>query len=383
VIEDLQFAADGFVHLLWAALLVLAAAAWGLARRRQRLEVFGLDAARHAAWLTACRRRRWTHACLLAVALAFLTAAAVEPRSNPTKESIRSRGRDLAVLLDVSRSMLADDLKPSRLERAKLELQRLADRLRGDRVGLIAFAGNATVLSPLTSNYSFFKSVVRNVSPQSASQGGTKIGDAIRKALKDLFGLQSSAPAADSEHGKSGAEGGATVLASDEAPAQETYADILLITDGEDHSSYAERAAATAAEHGVGLYIVGLGSAEGSPIPIETEAGRKDLMYKGEVHRSALDSTFLQNLTLVKAERSDRTIRGAYLPAGTDNPDIADFYEKTLRAEKGREFFEEHVSWTEIFQPFLLAGFCFFLAFLALPERPPRARGVTVEAVGA
>ncbi|MBI4601320.1 MAG: VWA domain-containing protein, partial [Planctomycetes bacterium] len=129
--------------------------------------------------------------------------------------------------------MLADDLKPSRLERAKLEVERLCDQLKGDRIGLIVFAGEAVIRSPLTSNYSYFKSVLRTVDHRSAASGGTRIGDAVRKALTDLFGF-TSASAPEEE----GVKPGETVLEEERRKAKETFADILLVTDGEDMDSY-------------------------------------------------------------------------------------------------------------------------------------------------
>jgi Ca-activated chloride channel family protein len=361
VITELDFARLDLAHLLWASLAVLAACAWGVARRRAILEVFGLDASRAREWLSACTRRRWLRATVLAVAIGFLAAAAVQPRSNPEKTQFKSTARDIAVLLDVSKSMLAEDLQPNRLERAKLEIARLSERLKGDRIGLIAFAGKASILCPLTSNYSYFKSVVRNVSTRSAEQGGTRIGDAVRKALDDLLGAGGKALPAAGEERRS-----ESILEEEMRAERKAFADILLITDGEDHDSYPERAAATAARADVGLYIVGLGSEHGAPIPVRSREGRLEyLTYKGEIVRTSLNSKALMELTHIAP-------RGAYLPAGTDNFDLVDFYEKTLGREKGREVVEEHVSWTEIFQPFLLAGFILYLLYLALPERPAR-----------
>ena len=178
-----------WVHLFWAAPVLLLVSGWSLARRRHTLAVFGYDEVRSRTWLQSLTRRRWQRAILLGVAVVFFTAAAVQPRCNPDEQNYKTASRDIAVLLDVSRSMLAVDLQPSRLERAKDEIMRLADRLHGDRLGLVVFAGDAVIKCPLTRNYSYFKSTVRHVTSNSASQGGTRIGDAIRKALTDLLGF--------------------------------------------------------------------------------------------------------------------------------------------------------------------------------------------------
>ncbi|MBI4605982.1 MAG: hypothetical protein HY721_28795, partial [Planctomycetes bacterium] len=149
------------------------------------------------------------------------------------------------------------------------------------------------------------------------------------------------------------------------------FADILLVTDGEDMDSYPLHAARAAAEHGVGIYAVGLGSEEGTRIPVRTEGGTVEYLRSkdgGEV-RSKLDSKTLHDMV-------NASPRGQYLPAGTYNFDLVGFYEKTIAAEGGREVYEENVAWTEIFQPFLLAGLALYLAYLLYPERP-RAGGLT------
>jgi Ca-activated chloride channel family protein len=369
VIQDFELASGArvWIHLVWAAPLVLLLLGWSLARRARTLAVFGHDPARSAEWLASLRRRRWRRAAALAAAVLFLAAAAVQPRLNPEKTTYKTSARDIAVIVDVSKSMLASDLAPSRLERAKLELGRLltAERMKGDRIGIIAFAGDAVIKCPLTSNYSYVQSVVKTLSPQSASQGGTRIGDAIRKALSDLLGADrgQEAPAG------AGAGPGETVMEDELRGKKETFADILLITDGEDMDSYPVEAAKQAARVDVGIYAVGLGSEQGSPIPVRGEGGAVEYLRKpdGEVVSSRLDSRTLHEMV-------NMAPRGQYLPVGTLNLDLVDFYEGTLDKESGREVVEEQVFWTEIFQPFLLAGLVFYLAHLLLPERPRRGR---------
>ena len=111
-----------WIHLAWLAPAVIGLCAWSIARRAQTLAVFGCDAERSAPWLASLRRRRWRRAAILALSLALLTGAAVEPRCNPERTTYKTSARDVAVILDVSRSMLAQDIQPNRLERAKLEI---------------------------------------------------------------------------------------------------------------------------------------------------------------------------------------------------------------------------------------------------------------------
>jgi Ca-activated chloride channel family protein len=365
-------ALNPWIHLVWSAPLVLALAAWSIAGRRGLLDVFGWDPARSASWFAALRRRRWRRAFALALALICLTAAAVQPRSNPERATYATAARDIVIILDVSRSMLAADLKPSRLERAKIELSRLADRLHGDRLGLIVFAGDAVIKCPLTSNYTYFKTVLRNVDTRSAPKGSTRIGDAVRKALSDLLGIDRGERTREAK-----VKAGDTVLEEEMKGEKETFADLLLITDGEDHDSYPVHAAQRAAQLGVGIYAVGLGSEEGSPILVTTKDGKTEYVRtrQGEVVKSRLDSRTLQDMV-------NAAPRGQYLPVGTYNFDLVDFYDKTIAKEAGRQVGEEQIFWTEIFQPFVLAGLVLYLVHLLIAERPRRGQLVVPEVTG-
>lgn len=346
--------------MTWSALLVVALMAWSLWRRSQGIRVFGLDPNRSRPWLSSLRRRRLIRTGLLAGALLLFTVAAIRPRANPQRQRFKVTARDLVVLLDVSRSMLASDIQPNRLERAKLEIARLADHLRGDRIGLVAFAGSSVIVCPLTSDYSYFKRTLRDVSVRTAPVGGTRIGDAIWKALGDLLGL--AAPTSSS-----GAEpkAGENVLEAEATSEKRSYADLLLITDGEDHDPYSIEAAKSAARLDVGIYAIGIGSEEGTPIQVRSKDGRTEYLKdrQGNVVYSKLNSQLLQDIVTTAA-------RGRYLPAGTYHFDLVDFFEKTIARESGREIIDEQVTWTEIFQPFLLAGIVLYLVYLAFPERP-------------
>ena len=361
--EQFEFAqAARWVHILWVIPALFCICAWGIARRKRTLSIFGIDSTRSSDWLRSMRVRRWGRTALLAVAIAFLTLAAVQPRCDPQRTRYKTSARDIAIILDVSRSMLADDLQPSRLERAKLEISRLADQLRGDRIGLVLFAGKAVIQCPLTSNYSYFKRTLKNVSTNSVQQPGTKIGDAVRTTLKDLLGVDRDQDlSAKSEIGQ-------TVLeeAEEEKTRKDkTFADIILITDGEDHDSFPLPAAKRAAALGVGILAVGLGSEKGTPIPWRDENGNLTQLRnrEGELVLSKLDASTLMDLV-------NTSPRGRYLPVKTANFDLVDFFDKTIGQEEGREVHEEQVFWTEIYQPFVLAGLFFYLLGLLLPERP-------------
>ncbi len=196
-------------------------------------------------------------ALLLIAAFITIVIALTKPRWNPRPQSIRRRGRDIAILLDTSRSMLAEDIRPNRLERSKIAIGDLMERLEGDRIAVVTFAGNSTVKCPLTQDYAFVRMVLADISTESTSRGGTMIGDAIRKAVTEVFD-----------------------------PNSRQYKDIILITDGEEHEgrdSFPEQAAEKAAQEGVRIIAIGLGDEDqGARIPITGPEGRKTfLKYKG------------------------------------------------------------------------------------------------------
>ncbi len=183
-------------------------------------------------------------------------------------EEVKVKGSDLYILIDVSRSMLCTDVPPNRLERAKADVSGLLNRLKGERVGLIAFAGRSAVKCPLTSDYPFFRAALNEIGPHSVERGGTAIGDAIRTALNVL----------------------------PKSPDRDQA--ILLITDGDDQDSDPLHAAAAAAERNVVIFTVGLGDPnEGSKVPDKAGDG-KSLQYEGKDVVSKMDDKVLRDIAL-------------------------------------------------------------------------------------
>ena len=182
-------------------------------------------------------------AMLLLGAFISVVVALTEPKWNPQAQKIKRRGRDICILLDTSRSMLAEDIKPSRLERSKIAIADLLETLGGDRIAIVTFAGNSTVKCPLTQDYAFVRMALAEISTESTGRGGTVIGDAIRKATQEVFDQKSR-----------------------------EFKDIILITDGEEHEGYESfgvQAAEKASTEGIRIIAIGLGNEnEGSRIPI-------------------------------------------------------------------------------------------------------------------
>jgi Ca-activated chloride channel family protein len=265
--------------------------------------------------------RPWIKGILLLAGIGLLIVAAARPRFGVYTETVAQRGVDLFVLLDVSRSMTAEDVAPNRLERAKSDVCDLLPHLAGDRVGLIVFAGKPVVKAPLTSDHGFFRTVLDEVDVGTAPRGGTLIGDAIRKALEAM------------------------------PRSRDRDQALVLITDGEDQDSYAEDAAKEAAERGVKIFTVGLGdSREGARIPVRDDSGRLTyLQYEGQERWSKRNDDLLGQIAL--------TTGGAYVPAGTRAYDLGQIYSDHLaNLTRGEYQAEKRKRYQEQFQWFAAMG---------------------------
>ncbi len=204
---------------------------------------------------------------LIAIALVVLGLA--NPQLGKKVEEVKQVGIDVFILLDVSKSMTAEDIKPNRLEKAKYDISRLIQRLKGDRIGLIVFAGNAYVQIPLTTDYAAANLFLNAVDVNSVPQQGTAIASAIEMAMSSF---------------KSDAD---------------TKKAIVLITDGEDHEGDLEPVIKEANENGILIYTIGLGSPAGVPIPLYNSSGQR-IGYKkdrkGQTVLTKLDEATLQML---------------------------------------------------------------------------------------
>jgi Ca-activated chloride channel family protein len=244
-------------------------------------------------------RGRWLIRCaLLLVSCTFLALALARPQWGAKLEEVQRKGVDVIIAMDVSNSMLAEDVKPSRLVRAREEVAALIDSLEGDRVGLVAFAGEPYVACPLTLDYSAAKVFLDVLDPSLLPVGGTAIASAIRKS-SEVFG------------GK-----------------DKRYKVLVLITDGEDHQQDAVAAATEAAAGGVVIYALGVGSGAGSPIPLRGEGGveagyRKD--REGRIVTSRLDPVKLAEI----AEAGG----GRYLPLTAEGREIREIQNRIAQME--------------------------------------------------
>jgi Ca-activated chloride channel family protein len=282
-------------------------------------------------------RKQVLKAVLLVLGFISIVVALTEPKWNPQPQQIRRKGRDVVILLDTSRSMLAEDIKPSRLERSKIAIGDLLEVLAGDRIAVITFAGNATVKCPLTQDYAFVRMALADISTESTSRGGTQIGDAIRKATDEVFDKQSR-----------------------------EYKDLILITDGEDHDSFPVQAAQKAAKEGIRIIAIGLGDdTTGSRIPITGPDGQTTfLKYRGQEVWSKLDSDTLREVAYA-------TEGGKYLSVAPGTTmDLGRIYQDLIASAEGRELESmTMMKYDEKFQIFIGLAIVLLMSEVLVSER--------------
>ena len=279
-------------------------------------------------------------ALLLIAGFISIVIALTEPKWNPQSQRIKHQGRDVCILLDTSRSMLAEDIKPNRLERSKIAIRDLLETLRGDRIAIVTFAGNSTVKCPLTQDYAFVRMALADISTESSSRGGTMIGDAIRKAAEEVFDKQNR-----------------------------EYKDIILITDGEEHKGYesfAVQAAEKAAIDGVRIIAIGLGDEDqGSRIPITGPDGKRTfLKYKGQEIWSKVGGDMLREIVYA-------TDGGKYLSVEPGTTlDLGQIYESLIASAQKRQLESTTMlKYDEKFQVFIALGLFLIICEVFISER--------------
>jgi len=339
-VSDLMFANGELSLLIWAIPIAIGALI--------ALELLARD--RLASWLSPLMQVRLTarggrirfaiRMTLIALFMLSCVIAIMRPQVRGKRELVATSNAsaDVMFVLDTSRSMLAEDAAPNRLARAKAEIGQLVSRLDGHRVGLIAFAGRAAQVCPLTPDHSFFNTVLGTVDTRSAGKGGTKVGEAIKAALRGF-------------------------------PPGMGAKLIVLITDGDDQDPYTQEAAKAAREAGVKIVAVGLGSETGSQITLtDPQTGAKTtLMYDGKPVISKLDGAALKQVAL--------TTEGAYIPAGTNAVDLDAIMESHVRpiVRAAVEASERDVP-AELYVWPLLAAFMFLVAALWVGSGDDRRR---------
>lgn len=322
--------------LLWLLPLLAALMAYAAARRRRALALFAESSRIPALTAALDPLRRFVKAALLLAACGLIIIALARPAWRRIQEKAERYGRDVVFVLDVSQSMLAEDLRPNRLERAKMAIRDVLSVLQGDRVALVVFAGAAVVACPLTLDYGFFRMMLDSVDTRTVGRQGTLIGDAVRTTLREAFDDQ-----------------------------ERQYKDIVLITDGEDHESFPLEAAAEAGGRGIRLFAVGLGDdREGQRVPVTDERGRKRFLNHGQREVwSKLDAETLRGMAAATPE-------GRYLHVATGAVDLGDVYRKVIAAAEKRKL-ESHgiTRYKEQFQIFAALALLLLMVEIMIGER--------------
>ena len=324
------------LHLLWVVPVLFAIFMYAAHKRKQALTRVAEAGLLPRINTSVSNAKRWWRAVFVMLAAGAIVFALVRPGWNPTPQEVHRRGRDVVFVVDVSRSMLAEDLAPNRLARAKLAIEDCLDTLRGDRVGLVAFAGTAAVKCPLTLDYGFFRTTLDELHPKAIDRGGTMIGDAVRKALDDLL------DAKDNDH-----------------------KDIILITDGEDHDSFPVQAAEEAGKRGVRIIAIGLGDEhQGKRIPITDDDGSKTfLKHDGQEVWTKLDADTLRKMVAM-------TPGGNYLNVSTGAFDLGEIYQALVASAEKKDLDAETVErYEEKFQIFLGIGLTALIVATVIPDR--------------
>ena len=325
------------IQYLWLLLLVpLFPVAYAIFRkmRRRRMEKLGDKALMERLMPSWSRSRGWWQVSLFSLVFAFFVIGLSRPLIGAKLKEHETKGAEVVIALDVSNSMLAQDYSPNRLERAKLAIARIVDKLRDDRIGLVVFAGGAYVQLPVTTDYVSAKMFLNSISTESVPVQGTALGEAINTSARSF--------SAQSEKSRA----------------------IIVITDGENHEDDPVGAAKNAAEMGIRVFTIGVGSPEGKPIPLKEGGLLKD--RNGEIVVTRLDEDILKQVAEVGG--------GAYVRAGNSefglNPIIDEI--RKMESEKFNSIvFEEY---DEQYMYFFAIALAFFVLEGLIGQRKSRIR---------
>ena len=323
-------------HFLWLLLLIpVILLGYALLRRgrRRRVRRFGEEALVDALMPSWSGAKGWWRTVLFCLGFACFTVGLARPMLGAKLVERETKGAEIMICLDVSNSMLAQDYTPDRLSRAKLAISRIVDRLDGDRIGLIIFAGSSFVQLPITTDYVSAKMFLNSIDTESVPVQGTAIGDAILTAAKS-FSTQSEKSRA-----------------------------IIVITDGENHEDDPVDAAREVAATGIRVYTIGVGSLRGQPIPKDGDLMKdKD----GNIVVTRLDEETLKKIASVG--------NGAYVHAGGEEFGLNPILDEIRKLEDERfnnVVFEEY---DEQYMYFFAAALLFFVLEMLIGERRAKKR---------
>ncbi len=337
-INIFEFGAPSYLLLIVVAVAVVVVYALMLFVRRRKLRRFGCEATLCELMPERSVARGWVKVALFACALVMLSLAAARPRTGSKLRSVESVGREIVLAVDVSRSMLAEDVKPSRMERTRYAISRLIEGIKEDRIGIVAFAGEAEVVLPITSDKKMAQAKVRALSPALIANQGTDVGAALELATLSF--------SSSTQNNRSRV--------------------VILITDGEDHDEGALAAAEAAAAEGITVCAIGIGTPEGVILEINGETIEDE---NGKMVLTKLNEPLLQQIAqttngiYTRSRNEDFGLEG--IIAKLDSIEESQFKERTF------EEYDEEYQW------FVAAAIVLLLVeMLVLSRRNPLLAGI-------
>lgn len=327
-----RFAHIEYVYLLALIPLFIGLFIWLMVWKKKALQRFGELSVIGKLLPDMANSKLVVKFILLMVAWGLLVFVLIGPQTGSKLENVQRRGIDLIIALDVSNSMLAQDIKPSRIDRAKQAISRLIDKLEGDRIGIIVFAGKAYTQLPITTDYAAAKMFVSTINPGMIPTQGTAIGEAIDMAIRSLE---------DSKRNKA----------------------LVIISDGEDHEGNVLEQAELAASKGITIYTIGMGLPEGGPIPEyngELLIGfKKD--REGNAIVSKLDETLLQRIATIG--------KGMYIRATNSETGLNKIFDDINAIQKSEIESKQFSDYENQFQYFLAIALILLILDLFIFER--------------
>ncbi len=312
------------LHLLWIIPILILVFYISLYRRKKTLKKFGNISVFGQLLVGYSSNKPKIKFFFLLIAILFLIFAIVNPQiGSKLKEAERS-GIDIMIVLDVSKSMNAKDIKPSRLEKAKQSISQLIDKLTGDRIGIIIFAGKAYTQLPITTDYSAAKMFLSTINSDIVPKQGTSIGNAIELAMRSF-------------------------------PKENNSKSIIIITDGEDHEEQALKFAESAYDEGITVHTIGMGLPEGAPIPIIRNNKRVGFIKdeKGNTVVSKLNENLLVDIA--------KAGKGNYVRANNINTGLQAIFNDINAMEKKKFEAKVFSDYEDRFQYFLAVAILFLM----------------------
>ncbi|MBG0782253.1 MAG: VWA domain-containing protein [Bacteroidales bacterium] len=314
----IRFENPEYLYLLLVIPLFLLLFWWVNWQNKKLLRQFARPALHKVLMPLSSARRRRLKFFLFSLAIASLIVALANPQTGAKLEEVKREGIDLFIAVDISNSMLAEDIVPNRLENAKQAINKLINKLEGDRIGIVLFAGKAYIQLPLTTDYAAARMFVSTIETNLINAQGTAIGEAISTAT-DAFD--------ENEHNKA----------------------IIIISDGEDHEENPMDAVKQAIDKGITIYTIGMGLAEGAPIPIYNQYGKRTGFRKNKEN-----STIITRLNEPMLQQIAAAGGGNYVRANNSQSGLDAIFDEINQMEKSEIEAKVFTDYEDQFQWFLV-----------------------------